>query len=217
MDIVNLKLSPRSVVGKKVKRLRRAGIVPVHMYGTGTEPLALQADTRTLRRILPQVGTNIPLSVDIDGQSGENICFVREVQRHPVTEELLHVDFMRVDIAQTISVEVPIEIIGEAPAVELRGGTLLQFLQSVLIEGRPMDIPASIKVDISVLDDFDKAVYVRDISVVSFGTGFTILTDPDEPIARVNPPVTEAAPEIVEEAAAPAPAQGEAEEQKEGA
>jgi large subunit ribosomal protein L25 len=131
-----------------------------------------------------------------------------------VTEDLLHVDFMRVDITQTISVEVPVEIVGESPAVELRGGTLLQFLQSILVEGRPMDIPASIKVDISALDDFDKAIFVRDVSV---GRGLAILTDADEPIARVNPLVTEAAPERVEEAAAPAAAEGEAEEQKEGA
>ena len=100
MDVVTLKLLPRSVIGKKVKQLRREGFVPVHVYGRGVESQALQAETQVLRRVLPRVGTNIPLSLELDGDKGENICFVREVQRHPVTEDVLHVDFLRVDVSR---------------------------------------------------------------------------------------------------------------------
>ena len=73
MDAVNLKLSSRSVVGKKVKTLRREGIVPVHVYGSGVQSLTLQTDAKELRRLLPLVGTNIPLSVEIEGVKSENI------------------------------------------------------------------------------------------------------------------------------------------------
>lgn len=103
MDVPTLKLSPRSVTGKKVKTLRRAGIVPVHIYGRDAPPLSLQVDALVLRRLLPRVGANIPLSVEVEDQKGEDICFVREVQRHPVTEDVLHVDFLRVDVLQTIT------------------------------------------------------------------------------------------------------------------
>ena len=85
MDVLTIKLAPRTVTGKKVKLLRQNGIVPVHVYGSGIEASAHQVDVQALRRILPQVGTNVPLSVEIDGDKGENICFVREVQRHPVS------------------------------------------------------------------------------------------------------------------------------------
>ena len=108
MDVLSLRLSRRVLTRKKVKTLRRRGVVPVHVYGTKATPIALQVEAPILRRILPRVGTNIPLSVEIEGQEGSSICFVREIQRHPVTEDLLHVDFMRVDVSQTIRSEVPV-------------------------------------------------------------------------------------------------------------
>ena len=185
MDVVTLRLSPRSVTGKEVKRLRKGGQVPVHLYGRGIESAALQAEAQVLRRVLPQVGTNIPVSLELDGADGENICFVREIQRHPVTEEVLHVDFLRVDVSRAVQAEVPITLAGSAPAVRELGGTLLQPILSLLVEALPMDIPASLEVDVSWLDDFEKGVYVRDIELSS---AVTLITDPDDLVARVSPP-----------------------------
>ena len=130
MDVQTLSLSQRSVTGKKVKRLRKQGILPVHMYGRGIDSQSLQGEFGELRRVLLRVGTNIPVSVRVEGDDSENICFVRDVQRHPVTEDLLHVDFIRVDVTQTISAEVPISLIGSAPATQ-QGGTLLQPLTTL--------------------------------------------------------------------------------------
>ena len=185
MDVLSLKLEPRAVTGKKVKLLRQQGIIPVHMYGRKLPPLALQVEAQVLLRVLPRVGTNIPLSVKTAGDGGENICFVREVQRHPVTEDVLHVDFLCVDVAQTIRADVPIVLAGTAPAVRQLGGTVLNPLQNILVEALPMDVPVSFEVDLSDLDDFEKAIYVRDISVEA---NVTVLADPDEMIARVGPP-----------------------------
>ncbi len=195
MDAINIKLHLRKVIGKKVKQLRREGIVPVHVYGSGIQPAALQTEAQTLRRLLPQVGTNIPLSVSIENDNNENICFVREVQRHPVTEEIMHVDFLRVDVTNTIQAEVPIIFTGEAPAARQLGGTLLQSLQSVLVEGLPMDIPPSVAVDVSGLDDFEKSVYVRDLEI---GTNVELITNPEGLLARVSAPRVEVE-EVVED------------------
>ena len=185
MDVQTLSLSRRQIIGKKVKTLRRKGIVPVHMYGSGTEPLSLQTEALELQQLLPRVGTNVPLSISVEDGSGENICFVREVQRHPVTEEILHVDFLRVDVSQTIQAEVPVNVTGESPAVRDLNGTLLLQLQSILVEALPMNVPASLDVDISGLDDFEKAVYVGDVAV---GAGVTFVAGADEMIARVSAP-----------------------------
>ena len=187
MDVQSLGLSQRTVTGKKVKQLRKQGIMPVHMYGSGIESQSLQGSAGELRRVLPRVGANIPVSVQIEGSDDENICFVREVQRHPVTEDILHVDFIRVDVTQTISAEVPITLIGHAPATQ-QGGTLLQPLTSLLVEALPMDIPASVEADISDLDDFEKSIVVSDIVV---SDNVTVLTDSDEFVARVSPPRVE--------------------------
>ena len=187
MEEQTLSLSQRTVTGKKVKQLRRQGILPVHIYGKGIDSLSLQGVTGELRRLLLQIGTNIPVSIQVEGSEGENICFVRDVQRHPVTEDLLHIDFIRVDVTQTISAEVPITLMGTAPATQ-RGGTLLQPLTSLLVEALPRDIPVSVEADVSGLDDFEKSIVVRDIPIAD---NVTVLTDRDEFVARVIPPRVE--------------------------
>lgn len=187
MDVENLVLAPRAVMGKRVKQLRRQGILPVHMYGSDIQAQSLQGEAAELRRLLTRVGTNIPVSVRVEGTDDENICFVREVQRHPVTEDLVHIDFIRVDVSQTISAEVPITLTGTAPATQ-QGGTLLQSLTSLLVEALPMNIPSAIEIDVSGLDDFEKSIVVSDISVAS---NVTILTERDEFVARVSPPRVE--------------------------
>ena len=214
MDVQVIKLSPRTVTGKKVRALRRQGIVPVHFYGADVASSAHQVEAQVLRQVLPRVGTNIPLSVDMDGRKGENICFVREVQRHPVTEEILHVDFMRVDVSQMIRAEVPIAVEGTAPAVRNLGGTLLRPLQTILVESLPMNVPAFVTIDVSDLDDFERAIYVGDISV---GAEVTIVTDSEELLARVSPPrievveeEEEALEEGIEEGEAPVAEEGSA-------
>ena len=141
MDGLSLTVLPREITGKKVSILRRDGITPVHLYGSGIESQSLQADTATIGKVITQAGTNVPINIVIEGQNSENICFVREVQFHPVTERLVHVDFIKVDVTKTIRADVPINIDGLSPAVRNLGGTLLQPLQSVTVEALPMNIP----------------------------------------------------------------------------
>ena len=196
MDELKLSLAPRTVIGKKVRVLRRGGMVPVHMYGSGTEDQALQVEAGVLRRILPRAGANIPITVTVDGQDGDSLCFVREVQRHPVTEDLLHADFLRVEATQTITAEVPVILDGEPAGVRDLDGTLMQPFATLTVEALPADMPAAIHVDVSHLDDFEKSVRVGELVVAE---GATILRDPDEMVARVLPPrVEEEEPVFVE-------------------
>ena len=148
-------------------------------------PENLQVDGLTLNRLLPQVGANIPISVEYEGQGDEKVCLVREVQRHPVTDEVIHVDFLRVDVSQTVSAEVPLVLVGSSLAVIEMAGTLLQNVQSLLIEALPMNMPAEVTVDISGLIDFDASILVRDVSVPG---NVTVLNDSNDTIASVAPP-----------------------------
>ena len=188
MDGITLTATPRTVTGKKVKVLRRGGVVPIHMFGRGIESQSLQADSRTLSVVLPQAGTNVPITIDVDGQDGDNVCFVRQVQRHPVSEALLHVDFQRVDISRKVSAEVPLLLEGVSLAVEEMEGTLLQTLASISVEALPMSMPASFTVDISILDDFDKTIRVATLQT---DEDVTILNDGEEMIATVVRPRVE--------------------------
>ena len=204
METVKIKLEPRTITGKKVRRLRRQGYVPVHLYGAGGGSTVHQVEAKLLGKVLPQVGTNVPLMVEIEGRK-EDVCFVRDVQRHPVSEDLLHVDFLRVDVSQTIQSEVPVIITGVAPAVVDIGGTLLQPLHSVVVESLPLDVPGSFSVDIGGLDDFEKAIYVRDIAAPP---RVTILTDPDDMLARIGAPRIETEDAVLEEGEEPVRGRG---------
>ena len=185
MDGLSLTVLPREITGKKVSTLRRDGITPVHLYGSGIESQALQADTAIIGKVITQAGTNVPINVVIEGQDSENICFVREVQFHPVTERLVHVDFIKVDVTKTIRADVPIAIEGIAPAVRNLGGTLLQPLQSVTVEALPMDIPISYTLQADMLVDFETNLYVRDLEI---SESVEIINDDDDLVAGVVAP-----------------------------
>jgi len=194
MDTLTLKLLARDITGRKVKQLRRQGIIPVHMYGQGTDPLSLQVPDTVLRTLIVAAGRNIPIEVEIEEGDGAHICFIREIQRHPVSEDLLHVDFMRVDVTQLITAAVPINLEGEAPAVENMDGTLFQMLPNLEVRALPMDIPGMFTIDVTGLDDFEKAVRVSDLTVPE---NVTVVDEPNEMIARVLAPRLEE--EVTEE------------------
>ena len=196
MDTLSVTLHPRAVTGKRVKQIRREGLVPVHMYGSGIDDMALQVETLELRKVLIQAGANVPISVTVEGNDSENVCFVREVQRHPVSEDVLHVDFLRVDVTQTVTADVPITLTGISPAVEDESGVLIQAVSTVSVEALPMDMPESLELDISVIEDFDTTLRVADISGIE---GFTIHTDADLLVASVVPPKVEEEPVLVGE------------------
>ena len=190
----SITLSDRQVVGKKVKALRRAGFIPVHYYGSGFESLTLQAAVSTLRKVVDEVGANIPVVVDVEGTAGSDICLVREVQWHPVNGSLLHVDFMRVDVTELVIAEVPVVLIGQSEAVRELGGVIIQPFQTLPVEALPLNMPKDVAVDITSLLMFGDAVRVGDIAL---NKDFTILRDDDDLLVTVQEPRVEE--EIVEE------------------
>jgi large subunit ribosomal protein L25 len=185
MDSLTLEAEPRVVTGRKVAGLRRMGITPIHIYGKSIESSSLQADSPSLQKVVVKAGGSVPVTLTVKGSSGSHLAFIREVQRHPVTEAILHVDFYQVSLAETMRANVPIYLVGEAPAVRLHEGVVMQALHSLEVECLPLDVPQSVEVDISGLEDFEMAVHVYD---VSFANSVTIITDSSDLIARVNPP-----------------------------
>ncbi len=184
-QVATLPVQPRTVLGKKVSQLRRQGLTPVHLYGAGAEPKALQVDSLALRRVLTHVGHNRPVEVITEDSGDRSLAFVREIQFHPLTLDVLHVDFFRVDAAATTTVDVPLELVGDSNAVHL-GGSLIQNMHTVTVEARPLDVPASIAVDVSVLDDFEKNIRVSDLVTPE---GVAVLTDGEQMVAHVAAPV----------------------------
>ncbi len=184
MDALYLDVAARSVLGKNFSNLRRAGTTPLHLIGRGKPSLALQCDTSTVSRVLAQVGRHMPFYVQGEGTDQE-LVFVREVQRHPITNRLLHVDLLRVDVSQAVRADIPVTLVGESPAVRTLGGELSQTVYTLSVEALPMEMPDHLEVDVSTITALDQALRVSDLTTPS---GVTIVSDPDEMVARVSSP-----------------------------
>ena len=185
MNQLAIDITHRTTVGKKVKKLRQNGKIPIRLFGGGLDPMPMQADASSLGKILSQAGFNSPIFVNFDSSKEENVCFIREVQRDPITEELLHIDLLKVDMSKKIIVEVPVRLFGIPDAVKNLGGILLQSINSIPVSALPLSIPESISVDVTILVDFDKSIRIKDIE---FEDGVEPERDPDTLIARVVPP-----------------------------
>ena len=209
MDEIELKVTKREILGKKVRFLRRQGITPVHLFGHGIESQALQCDTARLQQVLAEAGKTKLINFKIDGEKRARSVIVREVEVELPRRGLVHVDFYQVRKAEEVKVEVPVVLVGEAPALKLRENTLLQELDTLSVECLPANIPASVELDISSLTEADEVLRVKDIELEK---GVTVLNDPEVVVAmisvqRVEEVVEEkvVAEEVVEEAPEKAP------------
>ncbi len=183
MEGLTLQASKREILGKKIRFLRRQGITPAHLFGHGLESLALQCDTPMLQRAIAQAGMTRLIALDIEGDKQPRSVFIREIQRKPCTEELLHVDFYQVRKTEKIRVDVPIILVGEAPAMKEKGRTLTHSLTSLSVECLPDKLPPHIEVDLSPLEEVEQATFVRDITL---SPDVTVITDPDQMVAKVS-------------------------------
>ena len=180
-DRLTLKLQPRNTLGKKVRSLRRAGVIPVHLYGPGIDPLPLQCEGRTLTRVLAQAGGSTAISVTVDGD--EHLAFVREIQWDPVKGDLFHVDFLRAEVTQLVSAEVSVVLIGDSPGARAVNGTVVQEIRSLSIEALPLDMPQELSVDISSLTLLDGIIRAGDVPLPS---NSALRTDPENVVARIE-------------------------------
>jgi large subunit ribosomal protein L25 len=210
MADVQLSVAPRDVLGKKVAALRRQGLTPANVYGRNLESRAVQVETVALTHLLRSAGRNVILDLRIEGEDSPRPVMLRDVQRDPVTSRLLHVDFYQVSLTQKMRSEVPLILVGDAPAVAELGGILLQSLDNIMVEALPGDIPVHVEVDVSGLSRFDDAVHVRELPIDP--TKVHVMTDAEIVVAKVAAPRLAAAEEAEEAAAAEAAPAAAAEE-----
>jgi large subunit ribosomal protein L25 len=189
-----LSLTVRGPEGSRsARRLRRAGSVPGVVYGGGDAPEHFSVDARTLRNTLAHSGAI--LQVSLDG-GAESPVLVKDVQRHPVRGEVVHVDFLRVRMDEAIHTTVVLELTGadESPGVG-QGGVLSQETRELNIEALPGDIPDSITHDVSGLEMNATLL----LSAIAAPSGVTFLDDPDETVvATITPPTLEPVEEEIE-------------------
>jgi large subunit ribosomal protein L25 len=182
---LTLETKNRNTFGKKNTALRRTGVIPINMYGLG-ESISLEVEEDTLYKTLKEVGFTTPLKISIEGKN-ETYTLVRNISTHPVTDKLVHVDFLRVDMEKPIEVQVPITLINQEEAPGTRGGAgvVTQGTYEVTILAKPLEIPSSLEADCSILENLEMYVYAKDLMIPD---GATLNSDPEIQIAWIQPP-----------------------------
>jgi large subunit ribosomal protein L25 len=191
----------RRTGSRESRRLRAEGRIPGVVYGHGSEPLPVSVDGRSLRAALTtEAGLNALLALQLDGQT--HLTLAREIQRHPVRNTVVHVDFQIVRRDEVVSAEVPVILVGEATAVEQRDGVVEHQLTSLTVHATPDRIPNQIEVDISGLQ-IGEAIRVGDLPLPE---GVATDVDPDEAVVLAQGSGVAAEMEAIEEAEAEAAA-----------
>jgi len=197
MDKIELKVTNREILGKKVKHLRRQGITPVHLFGHGIKSLALQCGTGELERVLGQAGQTRLISLKLDKEKKPRSVVVREFDRDWRKGQLVHVDFYQVKMEEKIKLEVPVVLVGEAPALKSKTNMLEHELGALTVECLPAKIPANLEVDINSLTETEQAIRVKDVIL---DKDITVLNDPELVVVKISfRPVEKVEEKVVEE------------------
>lgn len=192
MEQTPLSAQTRTILGKKVKSLRQQGFVPAHVFGNKTQTLHIQVKGNDFLKVFEKVGETGIIALDVDGQ--KKPVLVKDRQLHPATDDLLHIDFYQVNLQEKVKVNVPVEIVGESPAVEKKVGLLLTPVAELEVEALPGDLPEAIEVDISNLNEIGDQIKVQDLKVDR--TKIEILADPEQIVADIGELVTKEMEEL---------------------
>lgn len=190
-----IKVEKRKITGRRVKQLRRDGIIPASVYGKGIKSLAVQVPLKDFTSVYKEVGETGLVDLQVNGETRP--VLITNIQLHAVSDVPLHVDFHQVDLKKKVRATVPIEITGESPADKSGIGILVQQMNEIEVEALPTDLPEKLIADISKLENIDDAVLVKDLVVDR--AKVEIQTDAEQIVAKVEPPA-------VEEVVAPPPA-----------
>jgi len=196
-----LEAKKRKVLGRKVKSLRREGILPANLYGKKVKSQALELPLKDFQKVYDEAGETGLVDLKTNGQAKP--VLIHNVQIDPVTSVPIHVDFHQVTLTEKTMADIPIELVGESPAVEQKIGILIQPISEVEVEALPTDFPDRLTADISNLKEVDDAVTVGDLMVET--KKVKVLVDKGQIVAKIEPLTKEeeVAPPPVEEEVPP--------------
>lgn len=178
--MLKLKVSKREAA-EKIEEIRSAGLIPAVFYGPKEAAQSIKIVAADFDKVFREAGESTMVTLDLDGAEHETL--IHDVDFHPVKGTPMHVDFYVVEKGKKVTVHVPLEFTGVAPAEKTLGGTLVKVMHELEIEAMPKDLPHEIVVDISVLVDFDAQIHASDIKLPS---GVALVTEENEVIALVQ-------------------------------
>ena len=184
-----LAATSRTETGKSVARLRKTGRLPAVVFGHGLASIPVFLDGHEFEHVRRTAHSNTIFELKIDGKDVHRVL-IHGVQVDPRNRQLLHVDLFELKSGEEVTVEIILHTTGESYAVARLGGTLLHNIDRIKVRALPENLPDSIEFSIEGLNDFETAIHLRDLPMPE---GVTLLSDPDEVVAKV------AAPHVIEE------------------
>lgn len=218
MEKIQLKAEVREGIGKKpTKQLRKDSLVPAVVYKEGKKTIHLKINERDLFTALhTKAGGNVLINLKIGEEPKTKdkgrVVIIKEVQQHPIKDQILHVDFQEISLTEKLTVDVPIVVKGEAEGVVKDEGVLEHVMWEIKVECLPADIPEKIEVDVTHMKIGD-SILIKDLQTPS---GVNILLDAEQTVISVVPPHVEKVEEVVEEATEPELIREKKEEEEEG-
>ncbi len=206
MGKLNLKAEKRTVLGRKIKKIRREGLLPANVYGKKVASLSLQLDAKEFAKIYQEAGETGMIDLSVSGEKDVRPVLIHNLQKDPVSEDILHVDFRQVILTEKVTATIPVQITGEAPAETQKLGILVQQTSEIEIEALPADLPERFVVDVSKLAEVNQTIFLKDLTIDR--KKIEIKTDPEQIIVKIEPLAKEEV--VAPPAAAEVPAEGAA-------
>ncbi len=172
---------------EKAKSLFKIGQVPAIVYGKNFDNISISLEKVDFNHLFREAGTSNLIDLEIEEEKPFK-TLVHDLQKNPMTEEIIHVDFFKVNMKEKIHAEIPLSFIGESTAVIDLDGSLITPIDSIEVECLPADLPSEIEVDISILDDFEKNIKISDLKIPD---GVEVLSEPEEMVVFVQEPRSE--------------------------
>jgi large subunit ribosomal protein L25 len=195
---MSLSAKIRNEKGKSaIKKLRKEGLIPAELYGHKVENLHLAVNNKEFNNIFKLAGENTIINLLIEDlhKKEEIPVLIHDVQKNYLTNDIVHIDFYQIRMDEKVRTHVPLEFVGESPAIKNYGGILNKSMNEIEIEALPQDLPSSIPVDISKIQELNQSIYVKDLNIPK---GVKVLVDLDTVVATVIPPKEEVVEEVVD-------------------
>ena len=175
----------REITGKKVRKMRREGVIPANIYGRGIESVAVQIPFAEARVMLNEHGRNTLIEVQVSGESEPRSVVVRDLDREPVSGAIQHIDFFQVDLTRKLQADIPVQLIGEAPATLTWEGILVHETDAITIEALPGDLPDHFELSVDGLTELDDQLTAEDLELPS---GVELVSELGTVLARIARP-----------------------------
>lgn len=175
--------SKRTVFGKKLKQFRKDGFLPANIYGEGFKSQSVSLKAAEFYKLYKKAGETHIVYVPIESDKEALPVLIHNVQKHPVTNDILHIDLRKVDLAKKLETAVPVKLIGQSDAVLQKTGVLQTISDSVLVEALPEHIPSEIEIDISVLKQVNDEIKIKDLKA---NKDYAFKDDPEKTVVRIT-------------------------------